>query len=118
MLESLKIDKNAVAYTDKIIALGYCQCADLSWLLGEKDKAWSYLRRSYEAAKAFDNAPTFKLDNIKFCIGTEADETTAFDVLGESAIAMVENWLTAEHPNEPVYEMWKQITQENNELLR
>ena len=30
MLESLKIDKNAVAYTDKIIALGYCQCADLS----------------------------------------------------------------------------------------
>ena len=114
MLESLKTDKTAIAFTDKIIAFGYCQCADLSWLMGEKDKAEPYLRRAYEVARAFDNAPTFKADNIKFCVGDEIDESTFFDVLGESAIASVENWLTVEHPNEAVYEIWKQIIEEDN----
>ena len=112
MLESLKIDKKVVSFTDKIAALGFCQCADMYWLLGEKDKAEFYLYRSYEKAKAFDNAPTYKLDNTKFCMGEEAEVTTLFDVLGESAMGIVENWLTVEHPNEDVYKMWKQIIEE------
>lgn len=114
VLESLKIDKKAISFADKIAALGFCQCADMYWLLGEKDKAEFYLRRSYETAKAFDNAPTYKLDNMKFCMGKEAEETTLFDVLGESAMGIVENWLTVEHPNEDVYKMWKYIIEENN----
>ncbi len=108
VLESLKKDKNEVAYIDKVIASCYSEAANLALLLGEEDKVEPYLRRALEIAGAFDAAPTYGLNNIKFCVG-DIGKSTAYDDLGESAVELVERQITQENRNERLYEIWKRI---------
>lgn len=112
MLQSIKMDQNAVAYVDKVIALCDCECANLSLLLGESEKAEPYLRSAYKIAKIFDSAPTYKINNIKFCVG-DIEKATAYDDLGESAIASVEKQIVQEDKNEILYKIWKEIVLED-----
>lgn len=107
-LESIKTDVNAVAYTDKIIALCHCECARLSYMLGEEDAVEPYLRRAYELAKAFDKAPAYSVSNIKFCVG-EFDKATAYDNMGETALGSVEKQLAQEEESEVLLKMWERI---------
>lgn len=107
-LESIKRDKQAVAYLDKMIAPCYCECAGLSLLLGETDKVKPYLHHTYETAKRFDANPTYGIRNIKFYIGS-GDDTVSYDDLGESAITAVEKQLTLKKYDRSLYEMWTQI---------
>ncbi|MBQ7954563.1 MAG: helix-turn-helix transcriptional regulator [Lachnospiraceae bacterium] len=111
MLESIKIDPDAVAYVDKVIAPCYSECANLSFLIGEEEKVESYLRRACQIATTFDATPTFKFSNIKFCVG-DIDNATAYDDLGESAIASVEKQITQENRSEILYRTWKKIIAE------
>ncbi len=113
MLEGIKADKNAVAYVDKVTAACYSECANLSFLLGEEEKAEPYLRRAYKIAKAFDAAPTCKLENIKFCVG-DVEKATAYDDIGDSAIAAVKEQITQENRNEILYKIWKRIVSEES----
>lgn len=111
MLESIKTDHDSVAYVDKIIASCYSECANLSFLLGEHEKVEQYLRRAYKVAKAFDAAPTYKIYNVKFCVG-DSKKMTAYDDLGESAIASVEKQLTQDNSNDLLLKTWKKIVEE------
>jgi len=111
-LESIKLDGNAPSPLDKVIAPCYSECANLSLLLEEQEQAKSYLHRAYEVAKTFDDAPTNRFDNVKFCIG-EQENTVAYDDLGESVLASIEKQLTREDRNPCLYRAWKQMVEEN-----
>lgn len=112
-LESIKIDKNASCYVDKVIAPCYSECANLSLLLGETDKVEPYMRRAYKAAMLFDSSPICKVENIKFCIG-DIQNATTYDDLGETATAAVIKQITQENRNEQLLGIWEKIAQEES----
>lgn len=107
-LESIKIDKAASSYVDKVIAPSYSECANLSLLLGETDKVESYMRKAYQAAMIFDSAPTCKVENLKFCIG-DIQNATAYDDLGESASEAVVKQITQENRDPMLIELWNKL---------
>lgn len=111
LLESVKTDPHAVAYVDKVLSVCYCECANLSLLLGDRETGETWLRRAFATAKAFDEAPTYKIQNIKFCVG-DTKKATIYDDLGESAIASVEKQILVEDRNEPLRELWDEIRAE------
>ena len=113
LLESVKIDKSSSCYVDKILALCYSECANLSLLLGEADKVETYMRCTYKAAMLFDSAPTYKVENIKFCIG-DIQNATTYDDLGESASAAVVKQIIQENKNEQLLSIWKKIVEESS----
>lgn len=114
MLESVKTDQNEVAYVDKILAPCYSECANLSYHLGRQDDVAPYLHRAYSVAKAFDMAPSYKADNMKFRVG-DVSCITVYDDLGGSAMAAVERQITQEDRNEILYKIWKQISEKGEE---
>lgn len=112
LLQGIKIDKNAVAYVDKVIAPCYSECANLSLQLGENEKVEPYLQLAYDIAKAFDADPTYRIKNIKFCVG-EFEKATAYDDLGESAVSSIVKQLTQETRDERLIHLWKKITKKD-----
>lgn len=112
LLESVKIDKNAPCYVDKVIAPCYSECAYLSLLLGETDAVDPYLRQAHRAAMIFDAAPTCRVENIKFCMG-DIQGATTYDDLGESASAAVVKQITQDGRDEAIYQMWQKIVAEH-----
>ena len=113
MLERAKTDEGSSCFVDKVIAPCYSECANLSLLLGETDKAEPYMRRAYKAAMLFDSAPTIKMENIKFCIG-DIQNATTYDEIGESARAAVIKQITQENRKEQLLSIWNKITEEES----
>ena len=113
MLQGIKLDQNAVAYVDKVIAPCYSECANLSLLLGEQEKVEPYLRRAWQVAKTFDAAPTYRFSNIKFCVG-DIEKATAYDDLGESAVSSVVKQITQENRDKQLFNIWKRISEEES----
>lgn len=111
LLESVKIDPDAVAYVDKILAPLYAGCANFAWLLGRQSDAEPFLRRAYALAEAFDHAPIYQGENIRFCIG-DVSKITVYDELGDSAKAAVTQWITQESCNDDLRKIWKRIVEE------
>ena len=113
MLERAKTDEGSSCFVDKVIAPCYSECANLSLLLGETDKAEPYMRRAYKAAMLFDSAPTIKMENMKFCIG-DIQNATTYDEIGESARAAVIKQITQENRKEQLLSIWNKITEEES----
>lgn len=111
LMENAKEDRSNVAYLDKPIAVFYAICANLSALIGEAEKAESYLRRAYEIAFHYDAKPTYSAENIRFLIGNTGN-SFSYDNLGETAIASVENQLEKEKADKQVWEIWEKIKTE------
>ena len=108
LLEGLKCDVEQVAYVDKLIAPCYSDCACTSWLLGEHERAESFLRQAAHVAHRYDAAPLCSIENLKFRIADRSN-TTFYDDLGESAVAAVEKQLTQNDGNRELFALWKQI---------
>ena len=111
LLEGIRMDQDAPCYVDKVNAPCYAACAKFFLLLGEEDKVEPYLRRAYRSAVRFDNAPTIKLENVKFCIG-DLQNATTYDNLGESAAAAVMDQLTREGGDRRLLRIWERIADE------
>lgn len=111
LLEGIRMDEDAPCYVDKVNAPCYAACAKFFLLLGEEDKVESYLRRAFRSAVRFDNAPTIKLENVKFCIG-DLQNATTYDDLGESAVAAVMDQLTREGGDNRLLRIWERIADE------
>lgn len=111
LLEGIRMDEDAPCYVDKVNAPCYAACAKFFLLLGEEDKVEPYLRRAYRSAVRFDNAPTIKLENVKFCIG-DLQNATTYDDLGESAVAAVMDQLTREGGDHRLLRIWERIADE------
>lgn len=112
MLESIKPDENTIAFVDKLLAPCYSECANLSFCLGRQDEVEPYLRKAYSIAKAFDAAPNYKFENIKFSLDDVSKETV-YDDLGGSAKAAIENQITQVDRNEILYKIWQQLIEED-----
>lgn len=122
LLEGLKRTPDAVTYVDKVLAPCYSDCANLSLLIGEEEKAASYLRRAYDIATAFDAAPNYHFDNLLFSLGEKqtavpADNTppvtgegTSIYIVGSSAASMVEAQLKRPDRDSRLLEMWKSFS--------
>ena len=106
--EELKIQRDEVCYLDRVIALCYAACATLSAKAGMWEDVRSYLRRAYELATAFDNTPTYNLDNVKF-LSDHSENIIGYDDLGESVMKTAEDILTQDNSLAVVYEMWQEI---------
>lgn len=113
ILESMKLDRNAEACVDKIIALSYCGSAANSLLLGETEKAEEYLRLAYTVAERFDKTPMYNITNLKFCVG-DLEKAVAYDTLGESAIASIEEQISANEMTDTLSTLWQKIKSEIN----
>lgn len=105
--------QNEKKYVDKITAPCYGECANLSFLLGEEEKAEIYLRRAYAIAKSFDAAPVCNGANMKFQVGDD-EKAVTYDDLGESVIDLVEEQLTKEDHKEILYQIWKKMIGEKH----
>lgn len=112
ILESVKVDANAIAFVDKLLAPCYSECANLSFCIGWHNDVEPYLRKAYSIAKAFDAAPNYKVDNIKFCVG-DVSKATIYDDIGGSAKSAIENQITQENRNEILYKIWQHIIEED-----
>ena len=106
-LQGIKIDPKAVAHVDKIIAPCYAECANLSLLLGEKEKVEGYLRLAYDVATTFDASPTYTVRNIKFCVG-DTSKTRTYDDIGESVVAAVRKQIG---DDDNLYNIWEEIVE-------
>ncbi|MBP3651145.1 MAG: helix-turn-helix transcriptional regulator [Clostridia bacterium] len=108
MLQGLKSTPDSVAYMDKIAAVCYAECAHLSHILGEVQLVETYLHKAYNAAMTFDRAPTYRLDNMKFCVG-DTSGTAAYDALGETAFAAIDKQLSQNDKSPELYTLWQQL---------
>lgn len=108
LLESVKQNRDGVAFVDKTLALCLVQCAVLSWKLGEEPE--HYLRRAHQLARCFDAAPTCGMDNIRFCVG-DTQKTRAYDDMGTSLRAGMEQQLRGDG-EEPLLALWQRLDRE------
>lgn len=106
-LQGVKTDKKSVAYVDRIIAPCYAECANISLLLGEKEKTERYLRLAYDVATAFDASPTYTINNIKFCVG-DTSKTRAYDDIGESVVDAMKKQI---RDDDNLYNIWQEIVE-------
>lgn len=108
MLQGLKSTPDAVAYMDKVAAVCYAECAHFSQLLGGVQLAETYLHKAYSTAMAFDRTPTYRLDNMKFCVG-DTSSAVAYDALGETAFAAIDKQLSQNDKSPELYTLWQQL---------
>lgn len=114
LCESVKVDKNAPCYLDKVLAPSCCECAKLSLMLGREDEAQRYMRRAYRFAVKYDASPTRSLENLRFQIGN-AENAEMYDDLGETATSAVLAQITRENGDRRLYEIWEKIASEKME---
>lgn len=108
-LESIKENQKQVAFVDKVTAPCYGLCAAYSFHLGEQENTKLYLKKAFTLATNFDASPTYKMNNIKFCVG-DIKNATSYDDLGESALESVEKQLDDE-TDAAFWNIWKDISQ-------
>ena len=80
-----------------------------SW--GGQRRQRNWLRRACGIGTAFDAAPTYRMDSVKFCAGI-VSEATVYDDLGESALASVERQLTEGDHDDELLALWRQLCAE------
>ena len=109
-LESIKIDKAEISYVDKIFGPLYAKCALLSMKLGQAKEAEAYLRKALKTAKGFDTNPVYGVENIRFCVG-DTEQLTAYDDIGTSVVAAIEEQLQQEQGSEQLLVLWEEWKQ-------
>lgn len=111
LLESLKTSPESVTYVDKILACCCAGCAHLARELGQPEETEGWLRKAYRTGAAFDAAPCYRMDNLRFCV-EQATEATAYDDLCESALDSVERQIAEEDHDEALLALWRQLCAE------
>lgn len=107
-LESMKERENTVTYVDKMRSVYYAECGNQAHQLGRKEEAEIYLRRAAEIAKAFDAAPVYHVQGMKFCIGAVAD-ATAYDDMGQTAMGAIEAQIQRGEWDDEVRTLWARV---------
>lgn len=90
-LDSMKIVKEKIAFTDKLKVVLMAQNAIWKATLGQLGEARESIESAYALAKRFDTAPIYSLDGIKFFESVEG--TIAYDDIGKTAMEAVWNTL-------------------------
>lgn len=74
--------------------------------------ATQYLKRAKDIAVRFDNAPNYSLKGTKFYYGV--DKSTGYDDMGETAMKIIENFLSDEENKKWLLSLWKELCDEKN----
>lgn len=88
-LDSIKLNSEHIAFTDKFKAVLWAQCAVWSAASGHHDKSEKYIKDAYLLCKQFDADPIYSMQDIKFM--NEKDTAVSYDGIGKTAIEAVEN---------------------------
>jgi len=112
LLETLKVKKDSVCYSDKIMAPIEALAASFMMHMGRSEEAEAYLYSAYRRAAAFDAAPVYNTSGIRF-IGSSDHKKTVSDDLGQTAVSAVEAVLQSDVHNEAVLKMWEQLKTED-----
>ena len=112
-LDSLKKSADAVAYTDKVKALVLVECAAFSLKLGKNDDAKKYLNMAYRTATAFDAAPNYGVEGMRFAIG-DTKHAVAYDDMGLTAMDAVNDCIAGDGTSrEVIRTMWYELCRNN-----
>lgn len=111
-MESIKISEDAVSYVDKVCVPFYSECANLSDILGRKEDAKRYLKKAYQVAEAFDEAPVYNVYQMKFRIG-DTENAVAYDDIGQTAIDAIERHMERESFSDYLRAIWSEIKEES-----
>lgn len=110
-LESVKSSEAVVSYVDKMRAPFYAECANQSFQLGRMEEAGGYLRKAIRIARAFDAAPVYHVQGMKFCIG-DTKHATAYDDIGETAMDAIEGQLLRGGRPDELKALWEKLKDE------
>lgn len=110
-VEGLRTEK-APSFLDKnLVCLLALEGAVYS-KIGQMDEAKSSLYKAHQIALAFDAAPNYTSQNIRYCETQEFH--TAYDNLGTSAMDTIQHTLLdgADSPEEPILKLWEEVCHE------
>lgn len=115
LLDSLKISRTEVTFTDKITAVLVAQCAVWEASMGHFEQAKMYIEEAYKLAMQFDASPVYNMQGIKFFEGEEV-EAVAYDDMGKTAMEAVGNVLGEGGADAEAYryvqERWEEMRNE------
>lgn len=114
-LDSLKKDKNRLAFTDRLKAIAMAQYAVWTVNSGEWSAAKKCLREAYALAKAFDETPIYDMQGLRFL---EGEEGGAYDDMGGTTVEAIEETVFPEAMNaeisQYIREIWEELKHEEN----
>ncbi|NLM09212.1 MAG: hypothetical protein GX213_00175 [Clostridiaceae bacterium] len=114
-LDSLKVDRDSIAFTDKIKAALMMQVAIWKAEQGYYEESEKYIRNAYLLAAKFDSKPVYNLKGIKFIQGEE-EKATVYDDIGETAMKAVKDIVFNESEETEghkfVQTVWNDLTKE------
>ncbi len=113
--DSLKKDKNQLAFTDRLKAVTIAQHAVWTANSGDRETAKQYLREAYVLAKVFDETPIYGMQGIRFL---EGEDGAAYDDMGGSTVEAIEETVFQEAINaeisQYIREIWEELKHEEN----
>ncbi|MBR5798581.1 MAG: helix-turn-helix transcriptional regulator [Lachnospiraceae bacterium] len=107
-LESLKTDREAITYIDKMFGVLYTNCANYAALSGRPQKARFYLEKAFFSARDYDAAPVTSTCGLRF-LPAETADTTLYDDIGPSALMAAEMQLAIPDFSETLQPIWNEI---------
>lgn len=117
-LDSIKIQKDSLAFTDKAKAGFMAQYAVWKAEFGDLEQAKESVTNAYSLAKQFDAAPIYNMQGIRFFDG-EADTAVFYDSMGKTAMETIENILfdkkNKKEAQKLVQDIWRELTNEKGE---
>lgn len=110
-LDSIKVNSDSIAFTDKIKATLMSKCAIWEAASGDFDKSREYINNAYSLANQFDETPAYSTEGIVFF---EEDDTygVLYDDIGKTAIEAIENTIYDEEKENNAYRFVQKIWEE------
>lgn len=106
--DSLKEDREAITFLDKLKAILLAQCAVWKASFGCSDEAKEYITNALALAKKFDDSPVYNMQGIKFYKGMEM-EGISYDGMGQTAIEAVDNFVFGKNASSDAHKSIKNI---------
>ena len=105
-------EPDTVNIIDKSNVLIYAILAEIRMRLGDPTGAGQWLREARASALRFDAAPQYRAAHgMKFYHSNA--ETTAYDSMGETAMAVIENFMASEKASEALCLLWTKLQSES-----
>lgn len=115
-LDSLKKKGTGLAFPDRLKAVTMAQYAVWTANSGNMQTAETYLREAYILAKAFDEAPVYDIQGIRFL---EGENGVAYDGMRGTTVEVIEGTVFPEARNPQVAQyvsrVWEELKNENRD---
>ncbi len=101
---------DAITYMDKGDVRSLLVLAELCAMQGNDDEAYQHLKEARDAALRFDSAPSYSTEGLKFFHGKDS---TFYDDFGDTAMAGIENFISADAPAQHLRTYWEKLKKED-----